>query len=68
MWVSRKAMKIGVRATTDSLTPRRLIQMRKRRMKTMNRNLWASHAGGRKLKIAVRPRRHRNRDRQDVVR
>jgi len=39
MWVSRKAMKIGVRATTDSLTPRRLIQMRKKRMKTMNPNL-----------------------------
>ena len=39
MWVSRKAMKIGVRTTTDSLTPRRLIQMRKNRMRTMNQNL-----------------------------
>ncbi len=60
-------MKIGVRATTDSLTPRRLIQMRKRRMKTMNHELVGEPRRRKEAEDGVRPRRHRDRDRQHVV-
>ena len=55
MCVSMNSAKIGVRATTDSLTPRRLSQISRPITRAMAQNLYGCQVIGRTLKTASTP-------------
>ena len=55
MWLSMNTMKMGVKTATDSLTPRRFIQMRMTITAVTNPSLRCRYWGGRMLKKASVP-------------